>query len=175
MLVASFITLLPQTARAVVYEKEQEAMTAFFGTGAKIERQTFHFSAEQLAEIKKASGTEDALPAAIARYAGIRDGKIVGYAYIDAHRVRTDSEIVFIAVTPDGKIDHIDILSFNEPTDYQPKKGWLEQFQRRPLNDDLNLNKAIRPISGASLSGRAIVNASRKVLATHQVIEKMKK
>jgi hypothetical protein len=30
---------------------------------------------------------------------------------------------------------------------------------------------AIRPISGASLTGRAIVNATRKVLALHKVLK----
>jgi hypothetical protein len=32
------------------------------------------------------------------------------------------------------------------------------------------LRKGIRPITGASLTGRAIVNASRKVLAIHQAV-----
>ena len=41
----------------------------------------------------------------------------------------------------------------------------------RKLDDDLSLNRAIRPISGASLTGRAIVNASRKILAIHNAIK----
>ena len=71
----------------------------------------------------------------------------------------------------EGKIDRVDILSFDEPTDYFPKRRWLDQFLGRKLDDDLSLNRAIRPMSGASLTGRAIVNASRKILSIHNAIK----
>ena len=45
--------------------------------------------------------------------------------------------------------------------------AWLTR-----LDKDLSLKGAIRPISGASLTGTAIVNASRKILAIHRVLPK---
>ncbi|MCM2316780.1 MAG: FMN-binding protein, partial [Thermoanaerobaculia bacterium] len=65
----------------------------------------------------------------------------------------------------------IEILSFSEPEDYLPKPRWIDQLDGKKLDDELSLKRAIRPISGATLSGRAIVNASRKVLAIHRVIQ----
>ena len=67
--------------------------------------------------------------------------------------------------------DWIEILSFSEPEDYLPKPRWIDQLDGKKLDDELSLKRAIRPISGATLSGRAIVNASRKVLAIHRVIQ----
>jgi hypothetical protein len=84
--------------------------------------------------------------------------------------VRTLPETVMIVVGPDAKVQRIDILSFDEPPDYFPKQRWIDQFRGRALDDDLSLRGKIRPISGASLTGRAITNASRKVLALHHVI-----
>jgi Na+-translocating ferredoxin:NAD+ oxidoreductase RnfG subunit len=101
----------------------------------------------------------------IVRYAGPG-----GYAYFDTHRVRTLPETVMVVVTSDGKIDRIEILSFDEPPEYLPKERWMDQFDGRRLDDDLSLKRKIRPLSGASLSARAITNASRKVLALHKVI-----
>jgi hypothetical protein len=101
----------------------------------------------------------------IVRYAGPG-----GYAYFDTHRVRTLPETIMVVVTPEGRIDRIEILSFDEPPDYLPKQRWMDQFRSRRLDDELSLKRAIRPISGASLSGRAITNASRKILALHRAI-----
>jgi len=145
---------------------QQQALASAFPSG-KYARQSVFLTPEQLAAAKKESGVDfnDRL---VVRYVGA-DGR---FAYFDSHRVRTLPETIMVIVTPDARIERIDILSFDEPPDYFPRQRWIDQFRTRKLDDDLSLKKAIRPISGASLTGVAIVNASRKVLALHKVIEK---
>ena len=158
------------SASARVLMTQEQALAAAFPPPMKITREKFFLTPRQLADARRESGVDfnDQL---IIRYAGTRDGKIAGWAYFDSHRVRTLPETVMIVVTPDAKIDRIDILSFDEPTDYFPKRRWLDQLLGRKLDPELSLNGAVRPISGASLTGRAIVNASRKVLALHHVLK----
>jgi hypothetical protein len=156
-------------AQARVFMTQQQALASAFPAGTKIVRQTHFLTPAQLAAAKKDSGVDFA-DQMIVRYAGMTADRVVGYAYFDSHRVRTLAETVMVLVTPEGKIDRIDILSFDEPPDYHPKPRWLDQFRGRKLDDDLSVKRSIRPISGASLSGRAIVGASRKVLALHRVI-----
>jgi hypothetical protein len=149
---------------------QQQALASAFPAGTKVVRQTFFLKPEQLSAAKRESGLEfkDQM---IVRYAGSNPaGVVVGYAYFDTHHVRTLPETVMVVVTPNATIGKIEILSFDEPPDYLPKPRWFEQFRARRLDDDLSLKRAIRPISGATLSGRAIVNASRKVLALHRAI-----
>lgn len=138
----------------------QQALASAF-PNAKPVRQTYFLSKEQYDAARKESGI-DFPEKLVIRYAGPN-----GYAYFDTHRVRTEPETVMIVVTPDGNVDRVEILSFDEPTDYFPKRRWLDQLLHRKLDDELSLKKAIRPISGASLTGQAIVNATRKVLALH--------
>lgn len=142
---------------------QQQALASAF-PNAKPVREVHYLTPEQLAAARKESGVEfgDRM---IVRYAGPN-----GYAYFDTHRVRTLPETVMMMVTPDGKIDRIEILSFDEPPEYLPKERWIDQFDGRKLDEDLSLKRKIRPLSGASLSGRALTNASRKVLALHKVI-----
>lgn len=149
---------------------QQQALASAFPAGATVTRQTIFLKPAQLDAARKASGVEFK-EQMIVRYTGTANGRVAGYAYFDTHLVRTLPETVMVVVTPDGKVDRVDILSFNEPQDYLPKERWMEQFEGRKLDDDLSLKRAIRPISGASLSGRAIVNASRKILALHRVIK----
>lgn len=149
---------------------QPQALASAF-PNAKPTRQVHYLTPEQLAAAKKESGIEftDRM---IVRYAAIlANGSAGGFAYFDTHRVRTLPETVMVLVTPDGKIDRVEILSFDEPPEYLPKERWLEQFDGRKLDEDLSMKRKIRPLSGASLSARAITNASRKVLALHRVLQ----
>jgi hypothetical protein len=159
------ISLIALAAPARVFMTQQQALASAFPAGTTFTRQSIFLTPEQIAAAKKESGVDFADKLVI-RYAG-SNGR---YAYFDTHRVRTLPETVMVIVTADGKVERIDILSFDEPPDYFPKQRWIDQFKGRPLNDDLSLKKAIHPLSGASLTGRAIVNASRKVLALHRAI-----
>ena len=148
---------------------QQQALANAFPAGTTVSRQAFFLKPDQVAAARKESGV-DFKDQMIVRYTGTANGRVVGYAYFDTHVVRTLPETVMIVVRPDGKVDRVEILSFNEPQDYLPKERWMDQLEGRKLDDDLSLKRSIRPISGASLSGRAIVNASRKILALHKVI-----
>jgi len=143
------ILLVALSANARVLMTQEQALASAFPAGVKVTRQTI-FLEHQL----------------VIRYAGSNGS----YAYFDTHRVRTEPETVMVVVNAAGKIERVDILSFDEPTDYFPKRRWLDQFLGRKLDKDLSLKGAIRPISGASLTGAAIVNASRRILAIHQVL-----
>jgi hypothetical protein len=63
------------------------------------------------------------------------------------------------------------VLSFAEPPDYLPRKGWYEQFAGRELDDELRLDRGIRAVSGATLTATATTAAARRVLAVHLEIE----
>jgi hypothetical protein len=157
-------------AQARVFMTQQQALASAFPPGTKIVRQSVFLTTDQQSSAKKASGV-DFKDQLVVRYVGAdANGRVVGYAYFDTHRVRTLPETVMVVVTPEAKVAKIEILSFDEPPEYLPKERWIDQVEGRRLDDDLSLKRAIRPLSGASLSGRAIVNASRKVLAIHGVI-----
>lgn len=160
-----FLLLLATTADARVFLTQEQALATAFPTSVKVTRQKFFLTPEQLAAARAESGVDfdDKL---IIRYAG-SDGRA---AYFDTHRVRTEPETVMVVVNADGSVDRVEILSFNEPTDYFPKRRWLDQLLHRKLDSELALNRAVRPITGASLTGRALVNATRKVLALHHVL-----
>lgn len=162
---ATVLLVAASAASARVLMTQEQALASAFPSPIKVTRQKFFLTASQLAAANKESGVDSSQQLAV-RYAG-SDGR---FAYFDTHRVRTLPETVMIVVAADGRIERIDILSFDEPTDYFPKPRWLDQLRGRKLDADLSLKRAIRPISGASLTGRAIVDASRRVLALHHVL-----
>lgn len=162
--IALALFFVAAVADARVLMTQQEALASAF-PNVKAQRQKFFLTPQQVAGVRRESGVDfdDQL---IIRYAA-PDGRV---AYFDTHRVRTLPETVMIVIKPDGAVERVDILSFDEPTDYFPKRRWLDQLLGRKLDRNLSLTGAVRPISGASLTGRAIVNATRKVLAIHHML-----
>ncbi len=162
LLIAAAALMAAATEGRVLLTQEK-ALAGAFPAGVQVKRQTVFLTPQQIAAAKRESGL-DVREQLLIRYAG-SDGR---FAYFDSHRVRTLAETVMIVVGADARIERIEILSFDEPRDYFPKRRWLDQLLGRRLDRDLALDGAIRPISGASLTARAIVNASRRILALHR-------
>jgi len=106
----------------------------------------------------------------IARYVATEGGDLVGSAYIDTHVVRTKNESLLISLDREGQVKRIEVTAFLEPPDYMVPRAWLAQFEGQTLNEELNLNRRIRPIAGATLTARATTEAVRRVLAIDRVL-----
>jgi len=151
-----------------VFLTVQEALELAF-PGAEITERTVYLSEEQLGRAEELAGVE--IPSALVRaHVARRDGELVGTAYFDAHRVRTLPETLMIVVDPDGRVERVEVLSFDEPEDYLPREVWYDQLLERPLDEELHLGRGIRPVTGATLTARATTQATRRALAVHRVL-----
>ncbi len=161
----------PVRASAQALMTQEEALELAFPAPVQVERKTAYLTDAQLAEARKrAGGDVEIEQGVVTYYAGYRDGRPVGVAYFDAHRVRTKAEIVMVVVTPDARIGRMDVVKFLEPPEYAAPEGWIDQLEGRPLDDELALKGAVRNLTGATLTARALTRAARRVLALHAVI-----
>jgi hypothetical protein len=103
-------------------------------------------------------------------YEARRDGKLVGTAYFDAHRVRTLDEVVMFVVDGEARLARVELVSFGEPEEYIPRGRWYAQFQGKRLDDGLRLCGDIKGVSGATLTATATAQAARRTLALHAVL-----
>ena len=172
--VAAAALVAAAAADGKIFLTQEEALKLAF-PGAKIERRTAYLTAAQQKAAQKLSGDPEP-PSALAPYAvGTKDGRLVGTAYFDTHIVRTMPETIMVVVDPAGAIARIEVLSFAEPEEYLPKAHWYEQFQGKPLDDELSMKRGIRPVTGATLTARATTDAARRVLALHKVLQEAPK
>lgn len=157
-------------AAAKVFLSVDEALELAF-PGCQVARRTTYLTPEQLARARAAAGVEVPSALVTSYAASCPAGKPGGTAYFDTHRVRTLPETVMIVVDPAGAVRRLEVLSFSEPEEYLPRGPWYGQFLGRRLDGDLQLKRAIRPVTGATLTARATTTAVRRVLALHQVIQ----
>jgi hypothetical protein len=63
------------------------------------------------------------------------------------------------------QIKSIEIIQFQEPSEYKPNQAWKDVFTGKSKADNLFSGKGIPTISGATMSARAIADASRIALS----------
>lgn len=156
----------------------QEALAGAFPPPAAVERRTAFLTAQDLGAIQARAGRDAPVTQRVVTYYLARkDGKPVGVAYFDSHRVRTLNEVVMIVVAPqDGgkagkdRIRSVEVLRFAEPPEYHASDPWLDQFKGKSLDQELSLKRSIANMTGATLTSNAIVRATRRVLAIHERI-----
>jgi hypothetical protein len=168
VLVFLLATLAAPNANSTIYYSKKEALELAFGKEALIETRSFFLTDAQIAGIEKIARLK--LDSKLYTfYVGKRQDVLVGYAAIESHIVRTKPETLMIVLTPVGQLDRIYVLAFHEPPEYQPPERWFAQIYSRPLAD-LELNRGVDGISGATLSSRSALSSARKVLALYQVL-----
>jgi len=162
------VLLIAAAASAASITRDEALALAF--PGATIRGEQLFMTPEQQKRAAAAAGVEVS-SALVARYVATKDGLAIGRAYVDTSTVRTKKETLLISLDPAGRVKRIDVTAFLEPAEYHAPEAWLRQYRDRVLSDELGLNKAIRPIAGATLTARAVNAAVRRVLAIDQVLQ----
>ncbi len=155
---------------ATIFYSKNEALELAFGKEAQVEQLALFPDEQQAAKIQELAKVklESGL---FTFYVGKVQGKVQSYAAIETVTVRTKPETLMIVLTADGELRNVYTLAFHEPPEYQPPERWFEQLYKRPLAD-MDFNKGVDGISGATLSTRATVSSVRKVMAVYQVMVK---
>lgn len=155
---------------ATIFYSKNEATELAFGKNATVE--LLSLFPDELQQTKIQESAKAKLESGLFTfYVGKEQGKVLGYAAIETSTVRTKPETLMIVLTPEGELLNVTTLAFHEPAEYQPPEGWFEKMYKRALSD-LDLNKGVDGIAGATLSSRAAVSSVRKVLAIYQVMVK---
>jgi Na+-translocating ferredoxin:NAD+ oxidoreductase RnfG subunit len=157
------------TLHATVLITVEEALELAF-PGVETTRETVFLTDDQL-RIAAAAAKLEIEGAMVTRFVARSDEKVVGFAYLDTHRVRTLPETLVVILDSGGKVLRVEVAAFREPLDYMPGDSWYRQFEGEELDRDLALDRNIRPITGATLTARATTDAVRRSLAIHVAIE----
>jgi uncharacterized protein with FMN-binding domain len=169
--VAVFLVAGTVTAAAQARLTQQEALALAFPGADSIQRRTAFLSDSDLAMARARAGPDvEITQGVLTYYVGWRDGTPTGAAYFDGHRVRSLPQVLMVVVTPDARIGRLEILRFDEPPEYRAPPAWLNQLDGKSLAPELSLKGGVVNLTGATLTSQAIVRATRRVLALHEVI-----
>lgn len=154
-------------APATVLTTVDEALALAF-PGAAVVRETLFLTDGQLRAVAELAGSTPGSALVTRFVARGADGAELGCAYLDTHVVRTLPETVLVVLGPDGAVRRVEVVVFREPLEYLPREGWYRQYDGRVLDEELELKRGIRPVTGATLTAGATTEAVRRVLAIHR-------
>ncbi len=160
-------------AQGKVFMNMKEALDLAFPK-CEVERKSVYLEKDQRERVGVLAGDEFE-KGLVFPYVATANGKVVGTAYFDRHRVRTKNEILMVVISPKSEIERIEVLAFAEPLDYVPRDTWYAQFPGRKLDSDLRLKVGIKGVTGATMTARATTKAARRLLALHNVIAELEK
>jgi len=165
------ILALPLSAKMIT--SPIDAMMHSYGTKAKVSKKNIMITASQAKNVTKNAKAK--LKSKIFRvFTATNNDKVLGYGILVNRKVRSKNAVVLYIITKDSKLKNIEIIAFNEPTEYIPSKTWIAQFQNIPTEKNLHIPKDIPTITGATMSARSIVDGSRIAFAVYNEILKGK-
>lgn len=129
----------------------------------ELKKEILYLTSEQKTKIDRLAGLK--LKSKLANRFKTCEGNFV---YIDSHIVRTLNQTVIVEVEKE-KVKTFKVSAFLEPQEYKAPEKWLKQLGSKAL-DQLVIFKKIDGLSGATLTAKANVEAARRVLALHRVL-----
>lgn len=97
------------------------------------------------------------------RYKVLNQDKILGYAYIDRHVVRSKMESILIAFDEKSNVKRVLTLSFEEPPIYIATKKWLNK-----LNGQSYQALSMPGMLGSTITAHRIIDAVRRIGPIHK-------
>lgn len=167
--VLAVVSGCPAVGLGKVFWSRSEALELAFPDADRVESETYVLTEDQARRIEKLAHA--ALDSKVVRiYTGFEGERILGYAVIDVHNVRTLPEAFMVVLTPEGTVRSLRVLAFHEPLDYLPTKRWYEQFGGKTLREPLQVGNDVHAVVGATLSAQATTRGVRRALAYYQVL-----
>lgn len=164
-----YILILSLPLSAKMLMSPIDAMKQSFGEKSEISKKNILVTRAQIQIIEK-NAKAKAKTKIFRVFKAKIDDEILGYGIILKRKIRSQNTVVLYIISKDGVLKNIDIIAFNEPIEYIPSNTWIQQFNETPTDKMLRVSKDIPTITGATMSARSIVDASRIAFAFYKEI-----
>lgn len=127
------------------------------------------FSSEQRDKIKELAGVRQRTDVQKV-WRAERDGQLVGWFMLDEVIGKHEFITYATAVSPDGKVLGIEVLSYRETHGGQIRDAsWRQNFVGKTLSNPFKLDDDVPNISGATLSSRNVLDGVKRLLVIHKL------
>ncbi len=151
-----------------LFLKPADAIKAAYPTSTSSKKESILLTNKQASEVQKL--IKKKLKSKIFTFYVIKEGdKVIAHAGVYTNKVRSKTGTYITFINPDGKIHSIEVVAFNEPPEYKPKKRWLKLFNDKTINDNIKTRESIPNLSGATLSATSASNTAKLMLAVYEV------
>lgn len=153
---------------AAVLVSPQQALQQTFGTECTVAKKSLLLTKKQAKQVSQQ--VKRKLSSRLYRTFTVQKAEeVVGYGVLLNGPVRTKNAAVLYMITPNGVMEAVEMIAFNEPPEYQPGSQWMGQFHGKTSEDALLVGKDIPTITGATMSARNVADGARLALALYDI------
>ena len=146
-----------------------DALHAVYGNDVKIEKKNVLLSIDKAKVVYKQAGMPKGKK--IFRTFKVKRGdKIIAYAILISRMVRSKDAAILYMISPDGVIESVEVIAFNEPPEFTPSKQYISQFKGKTDQDTLRVGKDIPTVTGATMGARNVTDGARLSLAVFDML-----
>ena len=154
---------------AADYLTAEEAQRTLFPDADGFTAQPVTLTDDQKSEIKQLSGMRQRWDQQDV-WRAEREGKWIGWFIVDNVIGKHEFITYGLAVTPEGVVLGIEILSYRETHGGAVRNvEWRDLFKGKTLSDPFKLDEDIPNLSGATLSSRNVTDGVKRLLALQKV------
>lgn len=158
------------SAHAEDFLTVQQAQQVLFPHASIFLDSAVTFTDPQLDEIKSIAGVRQRQSIQKA-WRAEANGELLGWFLVDDVIGKHDFITYGTAISTDGKVLGIEILSYRETHGGQVRQPqWRGNFVGKSLQDQFKLGQDIPNISGATLSCRNLTDGVKRLLAIHKIV-----
>ena len=167
---AALVLGRPPEARATVYLTREEALRLAFGPSASITEERRALDPTVRADVEQRLG-RPVPEQSFAFYVGRSASGVEGYGVVLEELGKHEPITFFVAISPKGSVKDVMVLEYRETRGGDVRqKGFLKQYVGKTSHDPLELEEDITPISGATISARAMSDGVKKALVIWEAI-----
>jgi len=160
------VTALPAAA-VQVYHTDAEALAIAFPDATRIEQRSVLLDDAAQARVAQQLGYAARDRAVVLREA-FRGDVLVGRALVLEEIGKTLPFRFLVAITPDGRVDQVLLLTYREPRGYEiEREAFRDQYRGKALGDPIRRGEDIRNVTGATLSVDSLSRGVRRALALY--------
>jgi len=150
-----------------------DALHAVYGDDVKIEKKNVLLSIKKAEVVYKQAQMKKG--SKIFRTFKVKKGdKTIAYAILISRVVRTKDAAILYMISPEGVIENVEVIAFNEPPEFTPSKQYISQFKGKTDQDTLRVGKDIPTVTGATMGARNVTDGARLALAVFDMLFKAK-
>lgn len=164
LLFTMMVTATPP-ATAVRYLTKEEALHIAMPEAQEIQVERIQLTPEQQQRVQ-AKVAEPVDTDTFFFHVGKHHGQVHGYAYITDKKGRHRPITFVVGLKADCTVRDVAIMIYREPRGYEVKeKRFLRQYQRKTVDDPIEVHRDIKNISGATISAESVSAGVREAIA----------
>jgi Na+-translocating ferredoxin:NAD+ oxidoreductase RnfG subunit len=159
----------PLQAFAVEYLSLEQAQRALFPAASEFRARPTLLTEAQRDAIAKASNTR-VRAAEVKLWEAHGATGLLGYVVVDQVLGKHELITYAVALRPDGQVAQVEVMDYRETYGGQIRQSaWRAQFAGKTARDNVQIDKDIQNISGATLSCVHVTDGIRRILATYEI------